>query len=169
MNIHVLLDQSSPAETTDGTIVGHAGRLGPVTAEGVRDLFDLAAVTGGTVVTARATDIPCPGPEVHTLQGPGPYEPSEPLKRLVRARHRTCTFPGCGRNSRHCDLDHRRRWPEGPTCFCNLHPLCEHHHQLKHTAPGWRFTHHGDGRITWTTPTGRRIRVEPETPDDPSP
>ena len=169
VNIHVLLDQSSPADATEGTIVGHAGRLGPVTAEAVRDLFELAAATGGSVVTARATDIPCPGPEVHAAEGPGPYQPSEPLKRLLRARHRTCTFPGCGRNSRHCDLDHRLRWPEGPTCFCNLHPLCEHHHQLKHAAPGWRFTHHGDGRVTWTTPTGRRIRVEPEAPDDPSP
>jgi hypothetical protein len=44
-----------------------------------------------------------------------------------------------------------------------------HHHHLKHRAPGWRLVNHGDGRLTWFTPTGRRIEVGPEGGDHAAP
>ncbi len=78
---------------------------------------------------------PAPAPTSTTREGPGPYVPSEKLKAFLRVKHRTCIFPGCQRPSRGCHLDHTLRYPEGPTCSCNLAPLCVHHHLLKHHAP----------------------------------
>ncbi|MFZ5852218.1 MAG: HNH endonuclease signature motif containing protein, partial [Actinomycetota bacterium] len=81
------------------------------------------------------------------------YRPSAALARLVRARYRCCTYPGCARPADRCDLDHGRAWPLGPTCACNLHPLCRRHHRLKHS--GHLHLHLGpDGTLTWTLRSG---------------
>ncbi len=165
VNVHLLVDATREPE---GAAVGEGGRLGPVTAATVRELLALSGRTGGSVTTSFAQPQPCPGPQVHAEQGPGPYEPPERLKDLIRVRHRQCTFPGCGRASRRCDVDHRVRYPDGPTCECNLHPLCRHHHLLKHHAAGWQVLDRGGGRLTWVTPSSRRIPIDPhgrEAPD----
>ena len=120
---------------------------------------------------------PAPAPTSTRSKDPAPTKPPDKLKNLLRVRHRTCVFPGCARPSRRCELDHTVRYPDGPTCICNLAPLCKHHHDLKHHAPGWHLVNHGNGRLTWTTPTGRHIEVghgpapptphtSPKTPDD---
>ena len=120
---------------------------------------------------------PAPARRPPRPHGPGPYQPPERLKNLLRVRHRTCVFPGCTRPSRRCELDHTLRHPDGPTCACNMAPLCKHHHHLKHHAPGWHLTNHGNGHLTWTTPTGRHIDVgegpappgaQPDSPPDPA-
>jgi hypothetical protein len=131
-----------------------------------QDFLNLARDSAGTVDGTYATDQPCPGQAVHAVEGPGPYSPSEKLKAFLRVKHRTCLFPGCQRPARARHLDHTLRYPDGPTCSCNLAPLCVHHHLLKHHAPGWQLTNHGDGHLTWTTPTGRRIEVYPHQGDD---
>ncbi len=51
-----------------------------------------------------------------------------------------------------CDLDHDRAHPHGPTCPCNLGPLCRHHHRLKQSL--LHKTRRDDG-VHWTSPTGR--------------
>ena len=90
--------------------------------------------------------------------GPPPptdgYAPGAALDRFVRLRDRRCRFPGCRARARTCDLDHRREWPEGPTSHRNLCCLCEHHHRLKHQAPGWRVREAPDGGVAVTTPGG---------------
>lgn len=98
----------------------------------------------------------------------GTYRVPADLKRWVRAIHPTCVFPGCGRRTRDCDLDHTHAYAEGgTTSACNLTPLCRHHHRIKHHTR-WRLHRHRRDRaaatappsatlapaITWTSPTG---------------
>jgi hypothetical protein len=83
------------------------------------------------------------------------YTPPAALADHIRARDRTCRFPGCRMPAERCDLDHIRRYPDGPTSHCNLCTECRHHHRLKHET-GWQI--HNDpadpATITWTSPTG---------------
>ena len=89
------------------------------------------------------------------------YRPPHRLADLTRARHRTCTFPGCRRPATRCDLDHTIPYDHGGrTCPCNLAPLCRRHHQTKQ-APGWHLTQPEPGTLTWTTPHGRSYAVTP--------
>ena len=97
----------------------------------------------------------------HARQAPG-YRPSNLIRDLVRARQRTCCFPGCRRPARACDLDHTIPWDQdGRTCECNLAPLCRRHHRAKQ-APGWHLAQPEPGLLTWTAPHGRSYAVTPE-------
>ena len=89
------------------------------------------------------------------------YRPSVALAEFVRARDRWCRFPGCRKPGRQCDLDHGKRFPEGPTSHINLCCLCRHHHRLK-TDGGWQLELEPDGKATWTSPTGRIYVTLPE-------
>jgi hypothetical protein len=81
--------------------------------------------------------------------------PTASQARQVRARNRTCVFPGCRRPARNADLDHIRRYADGgPTCESNLAPLCERHHRAK-DEKGWRYRRRPDGAYVWTSPMGR--------------
>jgi Domain of unknown function (DUF222) len=89
------------------------------------------------------------------------YRPSPALQRLIRARNVTCCFPGCRRPARRCDLDHVIAFDDGgPTCECNLAPLCRRHHRLKQ-AEGWLLTQPSPGVLVWLTPAGRRYTTMP--------
>jgi hypothetical protein len=92
------------------------------------------------------------------LADPGGYVAPGRLKQLVRVRAPRCEWPGCGRRASRaagspCDLDHDLAWPFGPTCACNLGPLCRRHHQIK--QQGWGKQRQPDGSVRWTDPTGR--------------
>ena len=87
------------------------------------------------------------------------YRPPPSLARHVKARDQVCAFPGCRQPAERCDLDHRERFPDGPTSADNLGPLCRHHHRAK-TEGGWSWRRARDGTITWSAPTGH----EYETP-----
>jgi hypothetical protein len=92
------------------------------------------------------------------LAHPGAYAPPRRLKRLLRARAPRCEWPGCGRRASRaaatgCDLDHDLAWPFGPTCACNIGPLCRRHHRIKQL--GWTKHRQPDGSVRWTDPTGR--------------
>ena len=91
------------------------------------------------------------------------YEVSEPLRRWISARDRTCRFPGCRRRATACQVDHIESWDDGgSTDAANLQALCTRHHQLK-THRGWRATRDPDtGRTHWTSPRGRPYVVDPE-------
>jgi hypothetical protein len=69
------------------------------------------------------------------------------LERFLKARDRTCVFPGC--NRRVVDLDHRVPWPLGPTSADNGQCACRHHHRAKHTV--FTVTRNPDGSYAWTT------------------
>src|SRR6266851_10195463 len=52
----------------------------------------------------------------HLRQSPR-YHPPDRLQNLIRARQRTCSFPGCRRPATRCDLDHTLAYDQGgPTC-----------------------------------------------------
>lgn len=91
--------------------------------------------------------------------GPGTYVPPRRLTQLLRVRAPRCEWPGCGRRASRaaaagCDLDHDLAWPFGPTCACNLGPLCRRHHRIKQL--GWTKHRLPDGSVRWTDPVGRR-------------
>ena len=89
------------------------------------------------------------------------YRPTAAIADQVEAVHRRCRFPGCGRPSSGCDLDHAKAHSAGGvTCICNLVPLCRRHHLVKHTD-GWSITLNPDRSVTWTTPTHHRYRDPP--------
>src|SRR5215471_792626 len=91
------------------------------------------------------------------------YRPPVNLTDHVIARDKTCTFPGCRRTARLCDLDHVEAWTDGGgTNHDNVAALCARHHNAKHDA-GWRFKPRPDGTREWASPTGHRYVVH--TPD----
>lgn len=89
------------------------------------------------------------------------YRVPADLKTALAIRDETCRFPGCRRRAMRCDVDHARAWHHhGCTDIDNLEHLCRKHHRLKHEV-GWQLEHHGGGRITWTSPVGRRYGTAP--------
>lgn len=87
------------------------------------------------------------------------YRPSEAMKRHLRARDRTCRFPGCRQPARRCQIDHNHDHARGgPTDISNLACFCATHHALKHPDldARWRWTARQTpgGVIVWTTPSG---------------
>jgi hypothetical protein len=89
------------------------------------------------------------------------YRPPPALQHLIRVRQQLCVFPGCGRATRRCDLDHTVPYHlGGRTCECNLAPLCRKHHQAKQTH-GWKLDQPEPGIMIWTTPAGRRYITYP--------
>jgi hypothetical protein len=92
------------------------------------------------------------------------YAPSKRLARYIRHRDARCCHPRCNRPAVRCDLDHTINWPGGPTCPCNLTPLCRRHHNAK-TAGRWRLTQPLPGLFEWTSErTGQTITVRPDPP-----
>ena len=66
-----------------------------------------------------------------------------------------------GATTGRCDLDHTEPWEHGgPTCPCNLAPLCRRHHRCKQ-AEGWRLEHQEPGVLVWRTPAGRSYVTTP--------
>ncbi len=58
------------------------------------------------------------------------------IRRALKARDRTCAFPGC-KQSRFVDAHHVRHWADGgETKLSNLLLLCRRHHVLVHEG-GW--------------------------------
>ena len=102
----------------DGTAAAHAcARAGPGPPAGT-------AARRAWLASQKVTWLD-PGRCNHGSQATG-YRPPNALGHLVvRARNRTCAFPGCRRPAARCDLDHAIPWDQGgPTCLCNLAPLC---------------------------------------------
>ncbi|HEX7308975.1 HNH endonuclease signature motif containing protein [Lentzea sp.] len=57
------------------------------------------------------------------------------IRRLLVARDRGCSFPGCDRPPKHCDAHHIRFWSQGgATSVHNAALLCRHHHTLVHRS-----------------------------------
>jgi hypothetical protein len=90
----------------------------------------------------------------HTTASPA-YRPPATIRDFIEARDQTCRFPGCRQPAWRSDLDHTTPYHHGgPTCPCNLGPLCRRHHQLKQQQH-WTLTQTQPGTFRWKTPAGR--------------
>ena len=88
------------------------------------------------------------------------YEIPDRHKTRVALRDHTCRFPHCTRPATRCDIDHARPHDQGgPTCPCNLVPLCRRHHRAK-THSTWRYDTPAPATYVWTSPNGYRFRVD---------
>ncbi|HWJ09586.1 MAG TPA: HNH endonuclease signature motif containing protein, partial [Nocardioides sp.] len=90
------------------------------------------------------------------------YEIPDRHRRAVRLRDHTCRFPNCPKQATKCDLDHQTPHDKGgPTCPCNLVPLCRRHHRAK-TFSLWRDVTIQPGHYLWISPNDRHFHVGPE-------
>ena len=88
------------------------------------------------------------------------YEIPDRHKTRVILRDHTCRFPHCTRPATRCDIDHHQPHHQGgPTCPCNLVPLCRRHHRAK-THSAWRYETPAPATYVWTSPSGFRFRVD---------
>jgi hypothetical protein len=89
------------------------------------------------------------------------YRLPEALKRWLKMRDGTCTFPGCSNHSLDNEADHLTAWEHGGTTgISNLGQACPKHHQLKHRRP-WTPTQATKNEPPgWISPTGRRYPAE---------
>ena len=101
------------------------------------------------------------------------YEIPDRLREQVILLHGRCVFPYCRAKARTCDCDHTTPHDPGdpgagPTCSCNIAPLCRHHHRLKTHTP-WRYVRLDPSTYRWTDPHGLtylRDRAGTHTLDD---
>ncbi len=90
----------------------------------------------------------------------GSYEIPDRHNTRVALRDHTCRFPHCTRPATRCDIDHAKPHHQGgPTCPCNLVPLCRRHHRAK-THSTWRYETPMPATYVWTSPSGFRFRVD---------
>lgn len=98
----------------------------------------------------------------HPPGTPGPYRVRPRLRRLVFARAPRCEWPGCGVRASRCDVEHDTAHPDGPTCACNLGPMCRRHHQVK--QQGWTKVRGVCSAVSFTGPCGRTWRSPGQHP-----
>src|SRR5882757_10710880 len=142
----IMTDATLTGQNDDpGDLVGY----GPVTATTARN------IAANSLWQALHTDTT----GAVTSVGRHRYRPSPALADLIRARDRTCRFPGCAQPAGRTDIDHTTRYPDGPTEETNLSCLCRRHHRIKtageNQPTGWTVTQHNHGELQWTSPTCR--------------
>jgi hypothetical protein len=152
------------------TVIMPADELSSVVNSGLPANSDLAIVAAAIMTAARkaadqaaerAAADAAAGGCAHT-QASQAYQVPARLREFINLRDLTCRFPTCRQPAARCDADHTKPHDQGgPTCLCNLGPVCRYHHQLKQ-QPGWRLEQPAPGSFTWTTPTGRSYNVQPD-------
>ena len=71
--------------------------------------------------------------------------------RALRARHKTCAWPGCDRPASWTQAHHIDLWKDGgKTDLRRMVPLCYHHHRLVHEG-GWQVVKAGE-RLEFIAP-----------------
>lgn len=89
------------------------------------------------------------------------YRLPETLKRWLKMRDGTCTFPGCSNHSLDNDADHLTAWQRGGTTgISNLGQACPKHHRLKHRSAWTPTPATKDQPPGWISPTGRHYPAE---------
>ncbi|MQW75245.1 HNH endonuclease [Nocardioides sp. dk4132] len=88
------------------------------------------------------------------------YAVPDKLAEQTRLIQQVCAFPWCERTARRCDTDHvvahGTGSTGGPTCSCNLAPLCRRHHRAKtHTA--WTYDKTDAATYLWRSPHGLHL------------
>ena len=90
------------------------------------------------------------------------YRPTQALRDYLLAAYPTCTYPGCGRHSVGCEIDHLIEWSNGgDTSAANLHPICWAHHRAKTSGRLTAAKDPATGQVTYRTPHGLTHTSEP--------
>jgi hypothetical protein len=77
------------------------------------------------------------------------------------ALHQRSATPNSAVAAAGCDLDHNTPFENGGTTDPdNTTPLDRRWHRAK-THAGWSYVKHKDGTVTWTSPNGLKVRVDP--------
>ncbi|WP_166389404.1 HNH endonuclease signature motif containing protein [Nocardioides ochotonae] len=85
------------------------------------------------------------------------YAIPDRLAEQTRLTQPVCAFPWCERPARRCDTDHVTAHGDGgPTCSCNLAPLCRRHHRAK-THTGWTYDKTDAATYVWRSPHGLHL------------
>ena len=85
------------------------------------------------------------------------YAVPDRLTEQTRLTQPVCAFPWCERPARRCDTDHVVAHGEGgPTCSCNLAPLCRRNHRAK-THTGWTYDKADVATYLWRSPHGLHL------------
>ena len=85
------------------------------------------------------------------------YAVPDRLTEQTKLAQPVCAFPWCERPARRCDTDHvTAHGGGGPTCSCNLAPLCRRHHRAK-THTGWTYDKTDAATYLWRSPHGLHL------------
>ncbi|WP_340688597.1 DUF222 domain-containing protein [Amycolatopsis coloradensis] len=159
-HVHVYVDllTLTGAREDPATLAGY----GPVPGWLVREMAADPGSTWSRLITDPAT-----GQLLEASSGT--YRSPASLARLIKARDRECTHPGCHRPAEFSEIDHITTWASnGNTDHHNCHAACKTHNLLKE-EPGWAAEPTCNGGMTITTPTGRTYHATPEPLHDPRP
>lgn len=152
-HIHVYVDFLTlvGASNDPATLAGY----GPIPDWLVREIASDPDSTWSRLITDSATG--------QLLEaGADKYRSPASLARLIKARDRECTQPGCHRPAEFSDIDHITSWArEGKTNQHNCHSYCTGHNLLRE-EPGWSAVPTGDGGMIITTPSGHTYETAPE-------
>ncbi|MQW74733.1 DUF222 domain-containing protein [Nocardioides sp. dk4132] len=122
--------------------------------------------TGSIVSTEQVRDW-CANPETQVTIKPvidldahhhtDAYAIPDRLVDQTRLTQPVCAFPWCERPARRCDTDHVvAHGTGGPTCSCNLAPLCRRHHRAK-THTSWTYDKTDATTYLWRSPHGLHL------------
>lgn len=155
----------TPSPNTGIRVTGSGIPDGMVlTPDRVRQWFDRPWGGAGPKITFR------PVIDLHEHEDSPGYEVPDRIKARVGLRDHRCVFPWCNRKAVRTDCDHTIPWKEngtgGPTCSCNLAPLCRKHHRAKTHADNhvgnaytwWDYEPMGhEGAFLWRGPKGTML------------
>jgi 5-methylcytosine-specific restriction endonuclease McrA len=131
---------------TDQTVGRFGNTLTPISPDQIKTWLH----TPGSNVIVR------PVLDLNGHQPVDSYEIPDRIRRQVTLRDHHCVFPYCTKPAERCDLDHViPHGDDGPTCPCNLAPLCRGHHRLK-TSGRATYRMLTPGTYLWTGPGGRQ-------------
>ncbi|RSM55133.1 HNH endonuclease [Amycolatopsis sp. WAC 01376] len=159
-HIHVYVDFLTlvGARNAPATLAGY----GPIPDWLVREIASDPDSTWSRLITDSAT-----GQLVEA--GADKYRSPASLARLIMARDRECTQPGCHRPAEFSEIDHIISWArDGKTNQYNCHIHCKSHNLLRE-EPGWSAVPTGDGGMIITTPSGHTYETAPEPLHEPRP
>jgi hypothetical protein len=142
------------------TLLGHGDEPAILDGYGPIDRDTAARLAGDATSWVRILTHPVTGTVLDLDRKT--YRVPKALRRWLGVRDPVCTFPGCGRLVRDCDIDHRREWQHGgATSAGNTGPLCEPHHRVK-TETHWDIQMDAaSGAARWVSPTGIVADADP--------
>ena len=153
--VDISIDLKTLAELSDAP--GDLAGYGPIIADIAREVTRSQLNSEWrTTVTNESGDI------IHV--GTTSRRPTLTMKRLIQAQHPRCVHPGCRMPAIQCDIDHRVAVIDGgPTCRCNLAPLCRHHHRAKHEGR-WQYFLKDGTEYRWISPLAHHYASDGRSP-----